>query len=883
MPENQQPRAKLPKEFPAPLADFVRCRTDAAELGPGQLTWLPKPKGAAAEMIQDAPPEISFEPNAGGGVDITVGWGFVSFTVTASITNGNLTVTSSNPFLPQDDINEWLDDLNADLRDNGRQFDSVTIEGGKLKMTKKPVAAAAPETEAASVPSDSAPVAVAAGTPAAQGSAQDAAQPAGGGAETPVLGPKAGWRTQLFHHRWKAAGVAGGTLALGVAAFFIFGGGDSTDDTEGVVVPPPPPVIEPADDILGGDDGDALDGDPGDDVLPGDDSGDGDALDGDTGDDTLFGDGQVGMGGIPCDSPSHASGAAPTLPESAPYFWRIDEVHEPCDGIPAYPADGTFTPPSFLHGFDIPVQGPGQVVVSHAGSVPDAVTGETGLSMFTTGFPTNTNQLWGDWFFVNQCGDNTHTAAGSFAEPNAVLGSGPLVQYGPCDGNPGMATGPDGMTYHFLPPVPEFVVDDTEGTLTGQDVLNDDRFPVVIDWGRVPDPAGLGSQLSDANEVSQFLTGNSFGGTDKFWFFNPDNSELVVKVLSAAGAPSSDFWVFAGGMTDVEYSITVTDSVSGDTSVFGAGFGSGTMPTGIGDTLFAQTIFPCGYGRVAFTACPSPEPGVFPDGGEVVLAQMVLESGVMIEQSGTTYGFAFDGDADPATGEALDSGGILGGTDIAYLISLDGESWVVARSDGGTTTARAMIRGNSITLVVPVAEFGGVPGAYRVWAEDADGAGTAVPRIGSPAVAVPDTGAIIDFADLGQAGEPDDAAAGDEPLTITDQVIAFIDRLDTIFETGDTAGLLAIQHPDVIDIYGAEQCEAAIEAQFTVLDGIDWTEFSGPDPIEIAFDGRNLTYEGFEASVVLDRDDGTQSERTINIALVDGELFGFSDCGDPLE
>ena len=59
----------------------------------------------------------------------------------------------------------------------------------------------------------------------------------------------------------------------------------------------------------------------------------------------------------------------------------------------------------------------------------------------------------------------------------------------------------------------------------------------------------------------------------------------------------------------------------------------------------------------------------------------------------------------------------------------------------------------------------------------------------------------------------------------------------------------------------------------------------GPDGTTVflaGFDGRNLTYEGFEVSVVLDRDDGTQSDRTINVAVVDGELFGFSDCGDPL-
>ena len=50
--------------------------------------------------------------------------------------------------------------------------------------------------------------------------------------------------------------------------------------------------------------------------------------------------------------------------------------------------------------------------------------------------------------------------------------------------------------------------------------------------------------------------------TGFFWFFNQDNVELVVKVLDARTV-NGNFWVFYGALSDVEYTITVTDTESG--------------------------------------------------------------------------------------------------------------------------------------------------------------------------------------------------------------------------------------------------------------------------------------------------------------------------------
>ena len=50
--------------------------------------------------------------------------------------------------------------------------------------------------------------------------------------------------------------------------------------------------------------------------------------------------------------------------------------------------------------------------------------------------------------------------------------------------------------------------------------------------------------------------------SSSFWFFNPANTELIVKTLDGT-ASNGNYWVFYGALTDVEYWLTVSDTVSG--------------------------------------------------------------------------------------------------------------------------------------------------------------------------------------------------------------------------------------------------------------------------------------------------------------------------------
>ncbi len=85
--------------------------------------------------------------------------------------------------------------------------------------------------------------------------------------------------------------------------------------------------------------------------------------------------------------------------------------------------------------------------------------------------------------------------------------------------------------------------------------LTDGRFLVTADWRRPDGQSGQGQAVK--------LTGD----TGYFWFFTANNVEMVIKVLNGCGL-NQKFWVFAGGLTNVEVTITVTDTETGAVQVY---------------------------------------------------------------------------------------------------------------------------------------------------------------------------------------------------------------------------------------------------------------------------------------------------------------------------
>jgi ELWxxDGT repeat protein len=105
-----------------------------------------------------------------------------------------------------------------------------------------------------------------------------------------------------------------------------------------------------------------------------------------------------------------------------------------------------------------------------------------------------------------------------------------------------------------------------------------DRFRIGVDWlDRTTASSGFGSPRPWSDE------------TGVFSFFEPDNLELVVKVLDGRTI-NDNHWLYGGALSDVAYWLTAVDLLTGNTTVIANQQGS-----------------LCGFGRV--DAFPEPSAG----------------------------------------------------------------------------------------------------------------------------------------------------------------------------------------------------------------------------------------------------------------------------------
>ena len=81
-------------------------------------------------------------------------------------------------------------------------------------------------------------------------------------------------------------------------------------------------------------------------------------------------------------------------------------------------------------------------------------------------------------------------------------------------------------------------------------LLSNSRFKVEVDWRTLTGGTGKG--------IAVPLTSDS----GYFWFFENTNVELMVKMLDGRSV-NGHFWLFWGALTDVQFTITVTDTQTG--------------------------------------------------------------------------------------------------------------------------------------------------------------------------------------------------------------------------------------------------------------------------------------------------------------------------------
>lgn len=108
--------------------------------------------------------------------------------------------------------------------------------------------------------------------------------------------------------------------------------------------------------------------------------------------------------------------------------------------------------------------------------------------------------------------------------------------------------------------------------------LNGGRFQVQAQWTDFQANTGSGD----------VVCGTSSDSSGLFWFFSPDNWEVLLKVLDGCGV-NGNYWVFGAASTNVAYTITVTDTRTGAVRSY-------TNPLGSSSPAITDTA--------AFPACP---------------------------------------------------------------------------------------------------------------------------------------------------------------------------------------------------------------------------------------------------------------------------------------
>jgi predicted outer membrane repeat protein len=120
--------------------------------------------------------------------------------------------------------------------------------------------------------------------------------------------------------------------------------------------------------------------------------------------------------------------------------------------------------------------------------------------------------------------------------------------------------------------------------------LNGDRFVAEVAW-KTQGGTGAGQAVSITSD------------TGYFWFFNESNVELMVKVID--GRPlNGAFWVFYGALSNVEYTLKITDTVTGRVRIY-------QNPSGRLASAGDTNAFPVGKTATAERAGlvdPAPEP-----------------------------------------------------------------------------------------------------------------------------------------------------------------------------------------------------------------------------------------------------------------------------------
>ncbi len=168
--------------------------------------------------------------------------------------------------------------------------------------------------------------------------------------------------------------------------------------------------------------------------------------------------------------------------------------------------------------------------------------------------------------FLYSNGGTGGTYGGSSGAPVLINGGQIVGQlFGACGSDPSAGCDNignakvDGRLSTTFPSIQQFInVSDSpvQGCVPSNTTacLNNDRFAVSVAW-KTPTQQGTGTAIEYTSESALF------------WFFGSSNIEMILKILNACSL-NNRYWVFGAATTDVEYTITVTDTQKGTVKTY---------------------------------------------------------------------------------------------------------------------------------------------------------------------------------------------------------------------------------------------------------------------------------------------------------------------------
>jgi hypothetical protein len=112
-------------------------------------------------------------------------------------------------------------------------------------------------------------------------------------------------------------------------------------------------------------------------------------------------------------------------------------------------------------------------------------------------------------------------------------------------------------------------------------------------------------------------------------------------------------------------------------------------------------------------------------------------------------------------------------------------------------------------------------------------------------------------------------------------VRAFLAELEVALRSGDAATQVARLHPATLDRYGEAQCRTELPARADETISIIVVSVGAPEAWAYETDGRSTPIEDaipVEADMTIQ---GEAGRRILHLAVVDGSLRWFTDCGVP--